>query len=204
MPTVVPSVPVPEVKVYERVPLKGIAHKYGGGDCTMGTDKGTVHSYIDFYDGLLTPYIGKGIDFLEIGVATGKSLVMWHEFLQNARVFGMDIRPSPEFLKDHPEIKVWQADSTQKKKVDSALGGMTFDVIIDDGSHIKRDQIETARLFLSRVRPGGLYVIEDLQNDDVSAFREFGEFELVDLRAIKGLYDDLLLVFRSPKTEEKI
>ena len=38
-----------------------------------------------------------------------------------------------------------------------------FDIIIDDGSHISLDIVETFLLHWRHLRPGGLYVIEDLR-----------------------------------------
>ncbi len=36
-----------------------------------------------------------------------------------------------------------------------------FDIIIDDGSHNKKDQILTLNYFLPKLKNGGIYVIED-------------------------------------------
>lgn len=198
-PAVEPVVPKPVVviKPARKVSLKDIVGKYSGISCVSGTDKGTSHSYIDSYNSLLSPFIGKGITFMEIGIATGKCLLMWQEFLQNAKIHGMDIaNHRPEALNDHPEIITWHANSIRKDEVSAVVGGMMFDVIIDDGSHEKADQVMTARLMLPKVKPGGLYIIEDIQNDDLEAFKEFGKFEFIDLRGCKGVYDDMLIVFR--------
>lgn len=197
-PIVEPVVPKPVVpKPVKKVSLKNIVGKYSGISCVSGTDKGTHHSYIDSYNSLLSPYIGKGIMFMEIGIATGKCLLMWQEFLQNAKIHGMEIaNHRPAALNDHPEIITWQANSIRKDEVSAVVGGMMFDVIIDDGSHEKADQVITARLMLPKVKPGGLYIIEDIQNDDLEAFKEFGKFEFIDLRGCKGVYDDMLIVFR--------
>ena len=59
--------------------LEELSKKYGADDSWNGTDKGTSHSYIETYEGLLSGSVGKGITLLEIGVATGKSLLMWEE-----------------------------------------------------------------------------------------------------------------------------
>lgn len=42
------------------------------------------------------------------------------------------------------------------------IGESDFDVIIDDGSHKSRDIISTFKFFFPRLKPGGLYVAEDL------------------------------------------
>ena len=52
------------------------------------TDKGSTHSYIEFYERLLEPYRQKPCTLMEIGVAWGGSLKMWRDFLPQAKIIG--------------------------------------------------------------------------------------------------------------------
>jgi len=69
---------------------------------------------------------------------------------------------------DHgPRVRVLQADQANASQMvamaqtllDSV--GSSFDLIVDDGSHKFRDQLESLSQLLPLVRPGGVYVIED-------------------------------------------
>lgn len=56
-----------------------------------------------------------------------------------------------------------QSDPAQLERVARRLGTLPpFDVIIDDGSHLHRDQQTALALLFPLVRPGGVYIIEDL------------------------------------------
>lgn len=108
---------------------------------------------------------------LEIGTNKGASLRTWAEFFPNARICGIDITRHyeiPELL-DHPNIHTFLVDQGNRDDIlDFAIAEQFlcnrdgFDIIIDDGSHDQaHQQISWGTLF-GFLRPGGLYVIEDI------------------------------------------
>jgi len=156
--------------------LTEIAKEYSSktGDLTRGTDKGTVHSYIPVYEEILAPYRDKDIRMLEVGVAGGWSLVMWSEYFANAELHGMDIINKPERLNAYPDIRFHKQYSDNHTVLDK-LGDLTFDIIIDDGCHEFNAQMRTAMLLFQRLRPGGLYIVEDMKKPEASVyFRALG------------------------------
>ena len=54
-------------------------------------DKGSYHSYIDYYQFKFQKIRDNKINFLEIGVYDGKSLEMFNQFFTKANLFGVDI-----------------------------------------------------------------------------------------------------------------
>ena len=76
---------------------------------------------------------------------------------------------------------------------------MTFDVIIDDGSHIINDQINSFNILKHRMNPNGIYIIEDVNNIDLSRDRLtelHGNIKIIDNRHIKNRVDDVLVVYK--------
>jgi hypothetical protein len=76
-----------------------------------------------------------------------------------------------------------------------APGGIDF--IIDDGPHTLESQCKFLSLYLPLLAEGGMAVIEDVQSTDWFATLEQHvsksyAFETIDLRGIKGRYDDLV------------
>jgi hypothetical protein len=163
-------------------------------------DKGTSHSYIPEYSRLFEPYRDKKLNILEIGVAYGESLEMWSEYFTNAKVYGVDIHDKEiyPYLKDE-RFKIWISDATKSEFV-SELGSLKFDIIIDDGSHYYQDQFDTFNLLKSKVRKGGLYIVEDITDLSITCtfFEKLhkGEVETIDNRKIKGRSDDVLIVYK--------
>jgi hypothetical protein len=164
-----------------------------------GTDKGTLHSYIPVYEKVLGPMRFSPVRMLEVGVMTGASLRMWDEYFthEDKEIHGVDIRP--DSLKYN--VKNFHVlDATNPKAAD-ILGG-TWDIVIDDGSHIPYHQVKTLEIFGKRIRPDGYYIIEDINNMDVATHlaalgRDQGFAEMIyDLRENKGRSDDIMLVLK--------
>ena len=65
------------------------------------------------------------------------------------------------------------SDSTKREEMDQRLGNLMFDIIIDDGCHFDGYQILTLQNLWHRLKPGGTYVVEDLQ---VSSFATMDEW----------------------------
>jgi len=122
--------------------------------------------YIPIYESELRPHLelGAPISLLEIGVQNGGSLEVWHKLLPpHSRVIGLDIDERCRELRLSEGIELHIGDATQQAFVDSALGETRFDIIIDDGSHRSNDIIASFDILFGRLKPGGIYVVEDLQ-----------------------------------------
>jgi cephalosporin hydroxylase len=83
------------------------------------------------------------------------------------------------------------------------LHGQQFDLIIDDGSHQQAHQIAAIQQLSPLLRSGGLFVIEDLQDDAATAavqaaFPSDWTVIVQDWRRQSGRYDDVIVVGRRP------
>lgn len=147
-----------------------------------GTDK-LAHGYADFYEVLLGHRRETIAALLEIGIGTmirgawssmvdhagpgyrpGGSLRAWRDWLPNAGIYGLDTQADTT-ITDEPRITTLIGDSRRNNP--GMTGWPEFDVIIDDGSHSYPDQMATARMQWPRLKPGGLYVIEDLTSQEM-------------------------------------
>jgi len=108
----------------------------------------------------------------ELGLWKGGSVAFWAEALQPERLVGVDLRGasgSPDFesyLAAHaPRLAVhWAVDQLDQKRLgalaDTAFEG-PLDLVIDDASHLYGPTRASFEALFPRLRPGGLYVIED-------------------------------------------
>lgn len=136
--------------------LEQLASKYG-------TDK-LDHGYMEHYAKHL-PEECKSL--LEIGVAEGKSALLWDEFYGSDKLdlhlLDLFLHPkhvNPRWCRNHNFVPHMgsQSDMNFLSQIKD-----TFDVIIDDGSHNSYDMwFSFKHLFINNLAPGGLYIIEDL------------------------------------------
>jgi hypothetical protein len=124
------------------------------------TDKGFWHGYIDFYEQV---FGGRSFERIaEIGIFRGNSIRWLLERFPHSTVHGADIAPR---VAEYPQderftfVQMDQGDSVQLRGFLS--GG--FDLIIEDGSHFPAHQVLGLVEGLAALRPGGIYILEDIQ-----------------------------------------
>lgn len=140
-----------------------------------GTDKASNgHNYLVSYEELLAPYRGKSdLIVIEIGVYDGGSLRLWQNYFPGAQIVGVDIR---EACRSHEDvrIKIEIGDQGDPKFLDSLIAQHPADVIVDDGSHTWAHQIDTFRLLFRKLKPGGLFICEDLLTSRSKWLEKYG------------------------------
>lgn len=179
-----------------------------GGICGIGTDKSTTHNYIDgFYEGEFSSYKKKPIKILEIGISSGHSLLLWDRYFENhTGVYGLENyaegKNVVDAVKTNEKITLIINDGYDKRVADSLPN---FDIIIDDGPHTLSSMLSFIELYLPKLNQGGVLVIEDVQSVDwmpilkdrfINVKTTDDESMVIDLRASKGRYDDLMFVVR--------
>jgi hypothetical protein len=135
----------------------------------FGTDKWAAHWYTQHYQRYFWPLRGRKLNVLEIGVggyedssAGAESLRMWKAFFRKSRILGIDVQDKTRFREHRIDIR--QCDQTDAKaltRLCDEYGG--FDIVIDDGSHINEQVIKSFQVLFPRLRPNGIYAVEDTQ-----------------------------------------
>ena len=145
---------------YQPTELNLIADRYyRADDTTRKTD-----IYFIEYERIFAGKRDQPLRILELGVFSGASLLIWHEYLPNATIVGIDISEKPDSLNGHDRIHFIRGSQDDADVLDRAAAtvGGPFDVIIDDASHVgyltKRSFYH---LFPRWLVSGGWYVIED-------------------------------------------
>lgn len=145
--------------------LDDLANKYA---CDKGTkipNDGKHHGprlhfttvYHKYFDNLRK----NNLNILEIGIGSGPSLKLWHDYFEKAQIHAIDINNCK--LYENERTHTYIADQSNKNELINIANKIgKFDIIIDDGGHMMRQQqISLATLF-KYINSGGLYFIEDL------------------------------------------
>jgi len=126
------------------------------------SDKISHHGYHRFYPWFLNHLRDENINLLEIGIDETESLKLWKGYFNNVNLHGIDI-DEKEF--NNTEVTLHKVDQSNALELDKFVAdiGINFDVILDDGSHVPEHQILTINKLWNLVKPGGIYIIEDIE-----------------------------------------
>jgi hypothetical protein len=118
---------------------------------------------------------------LEIGVDRGGSLQMWRQYMPDSTIVGLDINPKSA-QHDDPERRIHvrigdQADTSFLASVLDEFG--PFDTVLDDGGHTPSQMIGSFQYLFPRLKPGGVYIVEDVCANYWTIYRDQPE-SLID------------------------
>ena len=172
-----------------------------------GTDKATHNGYMYVYEEQFKDIREDVKNVLEIGTAEGNSVQMWRDYFPNATIYTVDIRsyaykyPEDEriilciynFGKyddddesfTHHEYKLDAKDGFRGINSFKKNLPIEFDIIIEDASHMMKDQQITLAKLFDQVKSGGIYVLEDLATSHKSSqwarYKKEGDTNTLDM-----------------------
>jgi len=192
-----------------------------------GSDKGRIwHNYTVIYSVLFGKLRNLPLRIFELGLGTnnpqlvstmgvdgqpGASLRGWRELFPKAFLYGADI--DRDILFEEDRIKTFYCDQLDSVAIRELWSqpelSEGMDIIIDDGLHTFEGNVSFLEGSLEHLRPGGIYVVEDilgatlddwrdrLQSVYVPRFPGY-EFALIELPNDSNSLDNNLLVIRKP------
>lgn len=120
-------------------------------------------NYFPIYEKLFSKYREKKITFIEIGVLSGGSLMMWRNYFgKDARIIGIELNPEAKKLENEGfEVFIGnQSDENFWKHFFEKIGKV--DIVLDDGGHTNFQQIVTCCSCIPNIKNDGLMVVEDV------------------------------------------
>jgi hypothetical protein len=168
------------------------------------TDKNTTHSYLELYEKLLFSKKNTAKNILEVGIFDGGSIKLWHDYFQNATIYGLDIKKIHETwdgIKNNKRIHLGSFDAYNDIffKTQMLNKNKKFDMMLDDGPHTLESMKKFIKLYSQIMTDDGILIIEDipewnwieiLTNETPNNLKKF--IKSYDLRDKKGRYDDIV------------
>ena len=154
--------------------LEHLGYKYG-------SDKSKDdHAYVTVYANIFSSKRHTIFNLTEIGINMGQSLLIWHEYFPKATIYGIDTKIEPivrSGFANATRIKLFQCDSLISAQVAQiGLAENSMDIIIDNGLHYRDTQEIVLDHFWRYLKPGGMYIIEDVDAQKGGMdFKEFPE-----------------------------
>lgn len=136
------------------------------------SDKISHHGYHRFYSRFLDEMRGHPIQMLEIGIDREESMKLWSEYFPKATIHGADIKK----YTSSERITMHQLDQSDAGQLNEFADQFTesFDFILDDGSHVPKHQILTLEKLWKCLKPGGIFIIEDIETNYWGKSQSYG------------------------------
>ena len=119
--------------------------------------------YFDIYHRHFRKFVGREVHVVEVGIYSGGGLDMWKAYFgPKCKVYGVDIEDACRtYADDRTEVFIGdQGDRDFWGKFKKEVPDV--DILIDDGGHAPEQQIVTLEEILPHLRPGGVYLCEDI------------------------------------------
>lgn len=151
-----------------------------------------VDHYFPIYERHLERFRGTAPTILEIGVAQGGSIEMWHAYFgRGTATVGLDNEPRSESLAGQRRHIVIGDQGDPEVLLDIARKFGPFDIILDDGSHRSEHQLTLIDTLWDHLTDNGVLLVEDLHTN---YWPEYGGGHLrpdTFIERIKPLLDDI-------------
>ena len=177
--------------------LDALAIKYG-------TDKGPQwHNYTPIYDHYFHAKKGLPITLLEIGFWQGASMRMWDSYFTHpdTHLYSIDFNDAyfSAITLCSSRCAAYKADQEKPADLYRVMQsiGCNLDIIIDDGGHSMNQQITSFKTLFPYLKPGGIYIIEDLHSSYWQEYGSLGSCEepqaspSATIRFLQALVDDV-------------
>ena len=163
-----------------------------------------AHNYSEFYEKYFSSLKKKKINFLEIGSHEGKGVASFFFYFPFSRIIGANINPF-QMKFSSKRITELYIDVSSKKILNNFANHLNEkqDIILDDASHNIRDILITLSSMFKKLKSGGIYVIEDIEQFKI--FNELNPYlnESSPMEILKKIKDKSFFKSSFIEDEEK-
>ena len=126
-------------------------------------EKIKAHGYSKAYEEYLKKFKTDIINILEIGSFYGNASAALYFYFNNASIFGADINPDM-FKYRSKRITNFFVNSNSRLSIKENILNrkINFKIIIEDASHMLKDQVISVFMLFKILEPGGIFIIEEI------------------------------------------
>ena len=122
-----------------------------------------AHGYSKFYQEIFYPIKNEVLNIMEIGSFYGNASAALFFYFKNSKIYGADINPDMfRYKADRIESLYVNSSSLSSIKNELINKNIKFDIIIEDASHMLKDQIISLFYLFPILNKGGYFIIEEL------------------------------------------
>ena len=126
-------------------------------------EKIQAHGYAKFYEPIFINFKNKEVNILELGSFYGNSAAALYFYFNKASILTTDINPDMFKYKSNRVTNHYTDSSSRNSIINNLIiKKKKFEIIIEDASHMLKDQIISLFMLFPLVNSGGYFIVEEL------------------------------------------
>ena len=149
-----------------------------------------AHGYSKFYQDIFYPIKNKKLNIIEIGSFYGNASAALFFYFKNSKIYGADINPDMfRYKSDRVESFYVNSSSLSSIKNEIINKNIKFDIIIEDASHMLKDQIISLFYLFPILNKGGYFIVEELDfpetREDMRTSNDISDLKTILINIMK-------------------
>jgi len=122
-----------------------------------------AHGYAKIYEKYLKDNKDRILNIIELGSFYGNASAAFFFYFKNAKIYSADINPDM-YLYSSKRLKNFFTDTSSRSSIEKNIinKNIKFDLIIEDASHMLKDQIISLFTLFRTLNSGGLFIVEEI------------------------------------------
>ncbi len=143
-----------------------------------------AHGYAKIYENIFNSIKDRSLKILEIGSFYGNASAALFFYFKNSTIYSADINPDMYKYKGS-RLKNFFIDSSSRNSIKNNIlnKNLEFNIIIEDASHMLKDQIISLFMLFPKIKKGGIFVIEEIDFPEKREDMRIGQ-SMPDLKTI--------------------
>ena len=143
-----------------------------------------AHGYAKIYEKYLKKHKDEYLNIIELGSFYGNASAAFYFYFKNAQIYSADINPDM-YLYRSKRLKNFFTDTSSRTSIEKNIlsRNIEFDLIIEDASHMIKDQIISLFILFKNLKPGGFFIIEEIdfpeKREDMRVDQEFPDLKTI-------------------------
>ena len=143
-----------------------------------------AHGYAKIYEKYLKELKEKNLNIIELGSFYGNASAAFYFYFKNSLIYSADINPDM-YLYRSKRLYNFFTDTSSRYSIEKNIlkKDIQFDLIIEDASHMLKDQIISLFILFKNLKSGGFFIIEEIDFPEKRQDMRVGQ-EFPDLKTI--------------------
>ena len=143
-----------------------------------------AHGYAKIYEKYLKEHKDKNLNIIELGSFYGNASAAFYFYFKNSQIYSADINPDM-YLYRSKRLKNFFTDTSSRASIEKNIlsRNIKFDLIIEDASHMLKDQIISLFILFKNLRSGGFFIVEEIdfpeKREDMRVGQEFPDLKTI-------------------------